>query len=165
LAASPGNCRAVWGLTEEEPSDPVPNPPGAFPVGMVMVGTFRGSELSPNVGADAPIADVLDEDRADVLAEENGAAAKPVAPAPDCIGPMLADPKEPAVPKVRPAGVGLTDVELAGVGLAGDMVWACATPTAASHVIVTKMNIRSMALSSSGKASMGFASAKHAIGR
>jgi hypothetical protein len=49
LVVSPGNCRAISGLTEEEPvtlpADPVVTPPGEFPVGMVEVGTLNGSEV------------------------------------------------------------------------------------------------------------------------
>jgi hypothetical protein len=82
------------------------------------VGTLNGSELSPSVGAVAPVTDVLDE--------EEGISATPVTSAP-CVGPMVADGAKPVV----------LDVGLAGT-------WACATSTAASHVIITKMNIRSM---------------------
>jgi hypothetical protein len=138
LAVSPGNCRAISGLTEEEPApaDP-PNPPEEFPVGMVMVGTIKGSELSPNAGAVAPMADVLDEEKTEVFDEENGVSVPPAAPAPDGVRPKPVDPKEPVVPNVGPACVGLAD----------RITWACATSAAASHIIITKMNVRSIGLS------------------
>jgi hypothetical protein len=50
-----------------------------------------------------------------------------VAPAPDWVGAKVADPEEPVVPNA---------------GLAGWITWACASPSAASHIIITKMNIR-----------------------
>jgi hypothetical protein len=69
LVASPGNCRAVWGLTEEEPvivpADPAVSPPGEISVGMVEVGKLKGSELPPSVGAVVPVTDGLDEEVGD----------------------------------------------------------------------------------------------------
>jgi hypothetical protein len=85
------------------------------------VGTLNGSELSPSVGAVAPVTDVLDE--------KEGVSVTPVAPALDCVGPTVADAEEPVA---------------FDVGLAGGVTWACATSMAASHVIITKMNIRSI---------------------
>ena len=82
------------------------------------MGTLNGSELSPSVGAVAPLTDALVEDE--------GVSARPVTSAP-CVGPMVADAAKPVV----------LDVGLAGT-------WACATSMAASHVIITKMNIRSI---------------------
>jgi len=82
------------------------------------VGTLNGSELSPSVGAVAPVTDALDE--------EEGVSVTPVTSA-LCVGPMVADAAKP----------GVLDVGLAGT-------WACATSMAASHVITTKINIRSM---------------------
>ena len=104
---------------------------------MVMVGTFSGSELSPNPGAVAPMADVLDEEKVDVFAEENGVS---VAPALDCVPPKFVDPNEPVVPKV-----GLVWVGLVWVGPADGMTWACAASATARHIMIAKMNVRSMA--------------------
>ena len=81
------------------------------------MGTLNGSELSPNVGAVAPVTDALDDDE--------GVSARPVISVP--VWPTVADAAKPVV----------LDVGLTGT-------WACATSTAASHVIITKMNIRSM---------------------
>jgi hypothetical protein len=103
------------------PADPVVDPPGEFSVGRVEVGTLNGSELPPSVGAVAAVTDVFDE--------KEGVSVKPAAPALDCVGPTVADAEEPVVPEV---------------GLTGVVTWACATSMAASHVIITKMNIRSI---------------------
>jgi hypothetical protein len=81
------------------------------------VGTLNGSELSPSVGAVAPVTDALDGDE--------GVSARPVISVP--VWPTVADAAKP----------GVLDVGLAGT-------WACATSMAASHVIITRMNIRSM---------------------
>src|ERR1700731_680384 len=101
------------------PADPVVTPPGEFSVGRVEVVTLNGSELPPSVGAVAPVTDVLDEGE--------GVSARPVIPALVCVGPMVADAAKPVV----------LDVGLTGT-------WACASSMAASHVIITKMNIRSI---------------------
>ena len=103
------------------PADPVVTPPGEFSVGRVEVGTLNGSELPPSVGAVAAVTAVFDE--------KEGVSATPVALALDCAGPTVADAEEPVMPDV---------------GLAEGITWACATSMAASHVIITKMNIRSI---------------------
>ena len=82
------------------------------------MGTLNGSELSPSVGAVAPVTDALDDDE--------GVSARPVTSA-LCVGPTVADAAKPVV----------LDVGLTGT-------WACATSMAASHIIITKMNIRSI---------------------
>jgi hypothetical protein len=128
LVASPGNCRAVWGLTGEEPvelpADPAVNPPGEISVGMVEVGTLNGSELPPSVGAMAPMTDGLDE--------EVGDSVKFGAPTPACVGPMVANVEEPVV---------------LDAGLTSGTTCAGAASSVASHIVITKMNIRSIATS------------------
>jgi hypothetical protein len=61
------------------------------------VGTLNGSELSPSVGAVAPVTDVLDE--------EEGVSVTPVTSAP-CVGPMVADAAKPVVLDVGLTGPG-----------------------------------------------------------
>ena len=62
-----------------------------------------------------------------MLDEDEGVSGRPVAPAFDCVGPTVADAAIPVV-----LDVGLT------------RTWACARFMAASHAIITKMNIRSI---------------------
>jgi hypothetical protein len=78
------------------PADPVVDPPREFSLGRVEVGTLNGSELSPSVGAVAPVTDVFDE--------KEDVPATPVAPVLDCAGPTVADAEEPVVLKVGLAG-------------------------------------------------------------
>jgi hypothetical protein len=92
---------------------------------MVELGTLKGSELPPSVGA-VPMTDGLDEEVSD--------SVKLGAPTPACVGPTVADVKEP---------VGLD------TGLPSEMTCACATPRVASHIVITKMNIRPTAISKS----------------
>ena len=106
-----------------KPADPVVNPPGEISAGIVKVGTLKGSELLPSVGAGAPMTDVLDE--------EGGVSIKPVALALACVGPT-ADAEAPIV---------------LDVGLTSGTTWACAMSSAESHIIITKVNIRSITLS------------------
>ncbi len=81
---------------------------------MVELGTLKGSELPPSVGA-VPMTDGLDEEVSD--------SVKLGAPTPACVGPTVADVKEP---------VGLD------TGLPSEMTCACATPRVASHIVITK---------------------------
>jgi hypothetical protein len=120
LVASPGNCRAVWGLIEEEPiiepAVPIVNPPGEISAGIVEAGTLNRSELLPS--AVTPMTDV----------EEGGVSIKPVAMA---LAPT-ADAEAPVVLDVK---------------LTNGTTWACATSRAPSHIIIAKVNIRSITLS------------------
>jgi hypothetical protein len=87
LAASPGNCRAIWGLIDAEalmpPVDPVTtpvaDPAGAIADGPVTfeLGTFNGSVAQSCAGA-APMIDVPDV--------EQSVCVRPVPPGLACIG-------------------------------------------------------------------------------
>jgi hypothetical protein len=84
LAASPGNCRAIWGLIDAEalmpPVDPVAAPAGAITDGPVTfeLGTFNGS-VAQFCADSAPMIDVPDV--------EQGIAVRPVPPEFACVAP------------------------------------------------------------------------------
>jgi hypothetical protein len=100
LAASPGNCRAIWGLIDAEPLmppvDPVAAPAGAIADGPVTfeLGTFNGSVAQSCAGA-APMIDVPDV--------EQSVCVRPVPPGLACMAPGVTEAGGTGVP-----GAGLT---------------------------------------------------------
>ena len=84
------------------------------------MGTLKGSEVLPSIGAVAPMTDVFDE--------EGGVSNKPdalaLAPTAEAEAPVVVD-----------------------VGLTSETAWACAMSGTASHITITKVSIRSITLS------------------
>jgi hypothetical protein len=124
FAASPGNCRAACGLIEAEPliAPGDRSPSGEIPVGMVDVGTLRGSEAEPTAGAALPIME-LPDGTGDV-------AVKPIAAAPVCVGSAIAK-----APVAFDGGAGRA------------MTSACAPVRSASPISIAATKIRFITLS------------------
>jgi hypothetical protein len=107
---------------------PVVEPAGeiADEPGTLKLGTLNGSEAQPGAVA-APPTNVLDI--------EQGVCVRPVPPGPACVAPPVIE-----------EGTAVLGPELSG-GLSWGLTWAWAVSKAASHKIITKMNIRSIARS------------------